>query len=727
MSEKLVIELVAIDKATAPVRKVKQAVAELDGKFSGSARGVNQFGTQSDAAARKLQKFTQGALQQAGYQVGDFAVQVANGTSWMQAFGQQGSQLLGIFGHWGAVAGAVVSIGAAIGVAFQKTSQNAKSLKDNITELEAALSKYKSAAELSSSTSDDLAQKFGNASDKLRTTLQLLEQISSQQLQRQIDNTAASLTALTASGGSGEARMGIADLFDVNIMSSAQREARKLTAEYLNASRALDASKGNAQKQADAVQRMLVSATALANMDGKITLAEEEHLSQLSSVLSTLNEVNNTAAKNNGEYAKAVAINKQMMAIELGHAMAVSQAEAKRLASANQIHNHMIAMQSFWQQHNKAAASYDERLKSAYITYGMLRRAGEAIVTVTQSAAFAAQQFADNAAKALAPLAAIQSTLANLKVSNIGKAAQLAALQAGKSSAEAQMVGEIASERARLGPSLGSTDRAARMQAVRDLDAFISRKQEELSTDTQINAIIDARTKAEQEAAKAAKNNPLGDLLKQLALEEELTGKTEAQRRVISALGTDYMKYGATTIQALVDQINKTDELNKEIEQQKQIADTIRNSMEDAFMSMVDGTSTVEDAFKNMAASIIKELYRVLVVQQAVNAIMGVVGKVFPSLAPVAGARASGGPVTGGRPYLVGEKGPEIVVPGRSGTVIPNGTSMGGSVTVNQNISFGSGVTRAEVNAMIPKIVEATKQAVADASRRGGSYGRAFA
>ena len=40
--------------------------------------------------------------------------------------------------------------------------------------------------------------------------------------------------------------------------------------------------------------------------------------------------------------------------------------------------------------------------------------------------------------------------------------------------------------------------------------------------------------------------------------------------------------------------------------------------------------------------------------------------------------RAAGGPVNAGQPYLVGEKGPEIVVPGRSGTVIPN-NRIGGS------------------------------------------------
>lgn len=48
--------------------------------------------------------------------------------------------------------------------------------------------------------------------------------------------------------------------------------------------------------------------------------------------------------------------------------------------------------------------------------------------------------------------------------------------------------------------------------------------------------------------------------------------------------------------------------------------------------------------------------------------------------------RASGGPVTSGSPYVVGEKGPELMVPNRSGTVIPNNRLGGmGSVTINVN------------------------------------------
>jgi hypothetical protein len=48
------------------------------------------------------------------------------------------------------------------------------------------------------------------------------------------------------------------------------------------------------------------------------------------------------------------------------------------------------------------------------------------------------------------------------------------------------------------------------------------------------------------------------------------------------------------------------------------------------------------------------------------------------------GFRAAGGPVSAGKAYVVGERGPEIMVPGSSGVVIPNSKlGGGGGVTVN--------------------------------------------
>ena len=55
------------------------------------------------------------------------------------------------------------------------------------------------------------------------------------------------------------------------------------------------------------------------------------------------------------------------------------------------------------------------------------------------------------------------------------------------------------------------------------------------------------------------------------------------------------------------------------------------------------------------------------------------------------GARAMGGPVSAGRAYLVGERGPELFMPGSSGRVIANGA---GGAVININMPAGSNVDR---------------------------------
>lgn len=45
--------------------------------------------------------------------------------------------------------------------------------------------------------------------------------------------------------------------------------------------------------------------------------------------------------------------------------------------------------------------------------------------------------------------------------------------------------------------------------------------------------------------------------------------------------------------------------------------------------------------------------------------------------------KAAGGSVAAGRPYIVGERGPELMVPGQSGTIVPNHMLGGGGITFN--------------------------------------------
>jgi hypothetical protein len=49
------------------------------------------------------------------------------------------------------------------------------------------------------------------------------------------------------------------------------------------------------------------------------------------------------------------------------------------------------------------------------------------------------------------------------------------------------------------------------------------------------------------------------------------------------------------------------------------------------------------------------------------------------------GGRAMGGPVSARTAYVVGERGPELFVPGSSGSIIPNG--MGGGTIINLTVN----------------------------------------
>nr|WP_306766360.1 phage tail tape measure protein [Shinella pollutisoli] len=76
----------------------------------------------------------------------------------------------------------------------------------------------------------------------------------------------------------------------------------------------------------------------------------------------------------------------------------------------------------------------------------------------------------------------------------------------------------------------------------------------------------------------------------------------------------------------------------------------------------------------------------------------------------VDGKRASGGPVYPGRSYLVGEQGPEIITPSRSGYVHPNGSGGGGSFNQTVNIN----ITGAQDD---EAIIDKVKRAISDATR----------
>jgi methyl-accepting chemotaxis protein len=161
-------------------------------------------------------------------------------------------------------------------------------------------------------------------------------------------------------------------------------------------------------------------------------------------------------------------------------------------------------------------------------------------------------------------------------------------------------------------------------------------------------------------------------------------------------------------------------------------AKTVASSFGDTFKAISLGTKSASDAFSDMAKNIISRLFDILVVEQLVQSISGAFTSKGGTGAPATPKKglAIGGSVQRGVPTIVGERGAELFLPASSGSIVPNNKMGGnGGTTVVQNINISTGVSqtvRAEIAQLMPQIAEASKAAVLDARRRGGSFSKAF-
>lgn len=83
---------------------------------------------------------------------------------------------------------------------------------------------------------------------------------------------------------------------------------------------------------------------------------------------------------------------------------------------------------------------------------------------------------------------------------------------------------------------------------------------------------------------------------------------------------------------------------------------------------------------------------------------------------------ADGGRPPMGRVSVVGERGPELFVPDSPGTVLPNGTGVGGSAVIHNH--FARGLDRVEVAAMLAESERRTVAQVVEMVAGGGAYRR---
>ena len=178
------------------------------------------------------------------------------------------------------------------------------------------------------------------------------------------------------------------------------------------------------------------------------------------------------------------------------------------------------------------------------------------------------------------------------------------------------------------------------------------------------------------------------------------------------------------------DQIKKNEEAAKELQGKfMKIGEELEQGIVDNLTEAAMGTQTLAESAINVLNQLKRKLIEVAI-QRAVagigDKIGGFLGKVF------GGGKASGGPVSAGQTYLVGEKGPELLTMGSNrGFITPNNKMGGGgdnttnivNVSVDASGSAVSG-SSADAEQLGAAIASAVQAQLVKEKRSGGLLAR---
>jgi phage-related minor tail protein len=721
-AERAVRSLINTERALTREVKVNTVALSSNAKASQNASvAMNQYGTVSGLAGKKLNTFNM-KIQQGGYQLQDFAVQMQGGTSFFTAFAQQGSQFAGVFGPTGAVVGAVIAIGSAVaGMAYKAYSgaEEVKTLSDQIEDLASAFDLLESTS--MSGFTDGLNTGVSEVIVKYETLLAKMNEVAEfrrAEAMSKITETIAPQSKILA---------GKTDL------------AQQMYSERL-------VSGGNAKGRTSGASTQMLLALkdevnirkAILSIQGKTKPIVAENLDIAIRSLETQGLLSTELRNQLVDFADQFGLQSAIKGV-VEDAQAASEAEIK----------YSEHMAKFVESYQKDKLEFARKGVEQQIRLGNRlqdeaeKRAAEGLknyLDTKEEEKTAQEKYSEDTAKLARMGVQQQIDLENRLEAEAADRAVAFVEDWKKAFGTVVHLSGLAAENMMKYAGRGTT--SSKKVAFGDDRDKTPPKDKTLSGTTL--DVIEAEANARMAALR------IGD--------DELV-LYERQLEIRNALG-DYSKnYTDENINQAAARLEvlkaEEDQLNRLRQQQIDLANTIASSMGDAIMSMVDGTKSAEDAFKSMAAEIIKELYRVLVVQQMVNAAMGVFGyEQAPSgsyvpkpnangnafsggnVIPFASGGVVGSPtyfgMGGGQTGLMGEAGPEAIMPLKRGPDGKLGVSTTGgsqSITVVQNINVSTGVqqtVRAEVMGLMPQIAAASKAAVLDAKRRGGSFGGSF-
>ena len=334
----------------------------------------------------------------------------------------------------------------------------------------------------------------------------------------------------------------------------------------------------------------------------------------------------------------------------------------------------------------------------------------------------------------------ISSNISGSQVRQLGKSLGITKEEAVKALQEFKRFGNDAVLIAKkFGGDFGRFDALTQANTVESALSAIRKINKDLTLEEELRLVLSIQRRG----VEATINDVLTDTLdKQKQLDTEGFGQgvggrkrpsvLKREREQLKEINTENAQLieKFTTIKDLQDQIRIANEeasfsivkglqdVNSEIRrlnsaqfQVVELSKVLGTSFQESFKGIIRGTMSVGDAFRNMFMRIADhflDMAAQMMAAQISRGFLGLFGNMFggggdilsnagltaasPGEVTMASFKANGGPVTGGKSYVVGERGPEMFTPGVSGMITPN-HALGGSTNIVVNVdASGSSV-----------------------------------
>lgn len=455
--------------------ELAQAAQAVQAAQIATAAGTDQMATASSRAATSTGALSVGMgkaggmsrnlrsqIQNASFQFSDFIVQVQGGTAATTAFAQQAPQLLGGFGALGAVLGLVAALAVPVGVALYKLVDSGGDAADMAEEFDKSLQSAQSA--------------LSEFNDTINT------------------RSLGSIEALIDKYG--RADQAVKDLED-RMRSAFRSEA------FAGYDAAIDQ---------NALGGLLGADSQVAQVFGRVLDLREQAASARAELDKLL--AFDASAGMEGQFG-AVRLLAQQNIIAAREDMASLNAEVDRFGiSPEQIDTFNGAKDAL--DAALAAENFNGAVDALDTIQGVLRETGDTtLVNVADQLDVVGQQLREGAAAAgelppelaaaanealaladylqgaVSAINSLQGAISNLGISNVGKQARLAALQAGSSAADATISGQVAQRRAELDEAFSGND-ANSTGVERELALYEEGLRKELEITSQIDKLEEA-------------------------------------------------------------------------------------------------------------------------------------------------------------------------------------------------------------------------------------------